>query len=335
MSFSTVSVPPNVSVIPVDTRTLPKVLYLPTVSTNTGRFLLFKDYYGTFTNSTCTISTTGTDLIDDFNPTYTFSNAFGSISFVSDGLRSWRLMNLYNGALTPAVGGWSPLSISGLAFWYDASDTSTMTFSGSVVTQWRDKSGNSRNANQNTGATFSNNSLVFSGGQSYNAANSSSLLRNVFFAIFVVERLNVTGISFLFGDTAAGITGGSLHVGYRSSTNATMAFWSSDLEITSISGTGATRIWSFILPSTGNRFVNLNGSLVGTFANNTQLNSFNTLQIGGVFNANFYNGSIFEIVGYAVNLTTLQIQQVEGYLAWKWGLQGNLPANHPYKNAPP
>ena len=28
-------------------------------------------------------------------------------------------------------------------------------------------------------------------------------------------------------------------------------------------------------------------------------------------------------------------QQTEGYLAWKWGLQGNLPSNHPYKNNPP
>lgn len=27
--------------------------------------------------------------------------------------------------------------------------------------------------------------------------------------------------------------------------------------------------------------------------------------------------------------------QAEGYLAWKWGLQGNLPSWHPYKNAAP
>jgi len=26
---------------------------------------------------------------------------------------------------------------------------------------------------------------------------------------------------------------------------------------------------------------------------------------------------------------------VEGYLAWKWGLQANLPVDHPYRNAPP
>ncbi len=27
--------------------------------------------------------------------------------------------------------------------------------------------------------------------------------------------------------------------------------------------------------------------------------------------------------------------RITGYLAWKWGLQGSLPASHPYKNAPP
>jgi hypothetical protein len=28
-------------------------------------------------------------------------------------------------------------------------------------------------------------------------------------------------------------------------------------------------------------------------------------------------------------------QIAEGYLAWKWGLQGNLPSYHPYKNSAP
>ena len=27
-------------------------------------------------------------------------------------------------------------------------------------------------------------------------------------------------------------------------------------------------------------------------------------------------------------------QKVEGYLAWKWGLQASLDASHPYKDAP-
>jgi hypothetical protein len=28
-------------------------------------------------------------------------------------------------------------------------------------------------------------------------------------------------------------------------------------------------------------------------------------------------------------------EKIEGYLAWKWGLEGNLPIGHPYKSAAP
>jgi hypothetical protein len=28
-------------------------------------------------------------------------------------------------------------------------------------------------------------------------------------------------------------------------------------------------------------------------------------------------------------------QKIEGYLAWKWGIQASLPAAHPYRNAAP
>lgn len=34
-------------------------------------------------------------------------------------------------------------------------------------------------------------------------------------------------------------------------------------------------------------------------------------------------------------LTDSDLQRMTGYLAWKWGLQDNLPSDHPYKNFPP
>lgn len=46
--------------------------------------------------------------------------------------------------------GFNPLSISGCQLWLDAADTSTISLSGSAVTQWNDKSGNSRNFAQST-----------------------------------------------------------------------------------------------------------------------------------------------------------------------------------------
>ncbi len=100
--FSTITIPDNVSIVLVDTRNVQEVLYLPVVSTNQGRLLFFKDYYGTSSNSTITFSTIGTDTIDDFNFQYTFSNTFGSMTFMSDGLRSWRTISLYDGSLTPS-----------------------------------------------------------------------------------------------------------------------------------------------------------------------------------------------------------------------------------------
>lgn len=50
-------------------------------------------------------------------------------------------------------GGWSPADLSGLAAWWDAADASTFTFSaGTVVSEWRDKSGNGHHLTQTTDA---------------------------------------------------------------------------------------------------------------------------------------------------------------------------------------
>jgi hypothetical protein len=46
-------------------------------------------------------------------------------------------------------------------------------------------------------------------------------------------------------------------------------------------------------------------------------------------------GNISEIIAYKVSsITSQERQQVEAYLAWKWGLVGNLPTAHPYRTAP-
>lgn len=45
-----------------------------------------------------------------------------------------------------------PRSLSGLALWLDASDSSAVTLNGTTVSEWRDKSGNARHASQSTAA---------------------------------------------------------------------------------------------------------------------------------------------------------------------------------------
>jgi hypothetical protein len=94
------AIPQNTNLILVDTRIISKTFILPSVQANPGRILVIKDYYGASRNSTITITTQGSDLIDDYNTSYAFSNAYGTLTFISDGFASWRMTGFYNGALS-------------------------------------------------------------------------------------------------------------------------------------------------------------------------------------------------------------------------------------------
>jgi hypothetical protein len=61
---------------------------------------------------------------------------------------------LNNIAATLSGGAVAPSPVSGMAVWYDANDAGTFTYSSSnIISQWGDKSGNSRNATQATVAS--------------------------------------------------------------------------------------------------------------------------------------------------------------------------------------
>lgn len=65
-------------------------------------------------------------------------------------------------------------------------------------------------------------------------------------------------------------------------------------------------------------------------------NSTFDLQIGTLGNNVFpFLGDYCELVIFNSLLSTTNQQLMEGYLAWKWGIQSVLPSNHPYKNGWP
>jgi len=85
-----------------------------------------------------------------------------------------------------------------------------------------------------------------------------------------------------------------------------------------IASTGFLAGWD-----TGNSF----GSVTLSAAANSNQTS---LTLGGAL-----TGYFCEIIVYNSVLSTAQRQQVEGYLAWKWGAVSLLPTSHSYKkNAP-
>lgn len=60
------------------------------------------------------------------------------------------------------------------------------------------------------------------------------------------------------------------------------------------------------------------------------------LQIGTLGNSSVpFLGDYGELLIFNSLLSTTNQQLVEGYLAWKWGIQADLPSGHPYKNAAP
>lgn len=81
----------------------------------------------------------------------------------------------------------------------------------------------------------------------------------------------------------------------------------------------------------------LNGSQVSSadFPGTTNFISSSSYFVYISHSTGLWSGNMYEILHYNRDISDLEIQQVEGYLAWKWGLRSNLPTTHPYYNFPP
>jgi hypothetical protein len=83
-----------------------------------------------------------------------------------------------------------------------------------------------------------------------------------------------------------------------------------------------------------------NGDFANRASNSVVATATNTnvVGIGGWFNNSSQqaqNIDIAEIVFYNSALDSTERNLIEGYLAHKWGLQSNLPVDHPYKSISP
>jgi hypothetical protein len=263
-----------------------------------------------------------------------------------------------------------PTQISGCSVWLDAADLASVVISGTSVTQWNDKSGNSRNftsvANPNYIANARNGQGVVRFSNSYLQSPSVALFSSAssggsFF--FVFQTTNNSGQSFLLTyqnqtsgvfcqteteigiDTGAGTGVGNfgLHrgCGYATiaaaSTIANTTFYIMEV-ILSTSGTTPTNVSIF---QNGTSLSVSNDSLgyysAGSYPNANNTRSFilgGRASIGATPDS-FFTGDMAEVIWYSGPVSVVQRQQVEGYLAWKWGLVGNLPTTHPFKKFPP
>ena len=235
------------------------------------------------------------------------------------------------------LGGFVPTSVSGCQLWLDGADqtSASMTLSGSTVTVWRDKSGNANNASASGTPTQLASGVNFSGTQFFSIPGLAGAAVNTSFTFFIVEKL-ITSTSAnqrFFGDVGYSTNAG-LHTGYEIGTNynqVKFGFYNDDLVVSStFSGLNTQRVWTFrYQKGPGTKTVNLFGSVVGSNASN-QLTSFSSPVLGQSLGGAYYQGIIYEALFFKGDITDLNMQKVEGFLAWKWGLNSSLPSSHPY-----
>jgi hypothetical protein len=237
----------------------------------------------------------------------------------------------------------TPTQISGCQLWLDATDvngTGTSVANGSTISTWTDKSGNGRNASQATvanrpsvGRVNDRTAIVFSGSPVFMILpNITSVPVSIFMIAASTQNANNTFFVSLGGFPNAiflreqfspvffGIDGGS-----------------GGQYLTSVRDLN-THIWSFTLPASASGTFAFDGSVVATSGFTLGANTNFVSNSIGTWNQQSADGNIrggiSEIVMYDVALSASMRQQVEGYLAWKWGLQGSLPSTHPYKTSP-
>lgn len=244
--------------------------------------------------------------------------------------------SLHGASNWESVGG-SPLLLRGLQLWLDAADTSTITESSNLVSQWDDKSGNSKNATgtgdarpTTNASTISNkNVLTFNGTSDVLATTQNWPLEG---NIFIVCKPTAIATSVvhrrIISSTAPpGVTDGEYIVDYAESGGSyRLRFLTSGANII---GTTTFELGDTILiearfsASANTTEVLLNGVSQGTDGNT---NTAENLPIyigedtdGGAGNE-FFGGDIAEMDIYDRVLTTGEIAAVETYLNNKWGL---------------
>ncbi len=254
---------------------------------------------------------------------------------------------------------WDPSLIT-TALWLDAADASTVTTVSGAVSQWNDKSGNSRHfsngtlANRpilNSTAINGKPALVFDGSNDSLGASSAVIpTTHSLFILFVPTIENVSGS--IIGQWQSGQTGRYLWITNQdcggvdtagrfnifNSTNVQGACgiepgFAIDASITntptiieSICTTGSEG-WKLLKNGTQYESSTITSVYQGI---NTALG---TTSASGT--SYYYDGQIAEVVLTASVVSTDIRQKIEGYLAHKWGLTANLPIDHPYKTVGP
>jgi hypothetical protein len=258
--------------------------------------------------------------------------------------------------------GYSPITplTLGCQLWLDASDNSTITRSGSNMTQWNDKSGNGNNmlpwttfSNATIASNFQNNLNVldFSGAGVYQGLASNGPYPSDVYLVMALKNTTTHADVITVYSSNAGSTFNSLTFGeYTASRwhNGSDGFARTPNVVSPSNETSTSFLlmnWSI---SNNNYLIRRNGiQLVRSASYTYSRPADSRFQIGYRINPSVFSpattagpfrGYIGEIVAFNTQLGDAQRQQLETYLGLKWGLSNvisRLPIENPYVSLKP
>jgi hypothetical protein len=266
--------------------------------------------------------------------------------------------------ISPHLRNFQPIDFNSCQLWLDAADASSITLSGTNVTQWNDKSGNAYIFTQTTSGfqpTYSTASLNGLNTITFTSANTTYLVGTASTNFMRTNSLSVYGVfrtndqnsgASVFAKSLAGGAAGRILYGVRDSgtpglINSGIGTSGSNAYANNVSDTytaGAWRVHGFVSDRSGwTTTLFQNGSLIATTTitadTTTNLTTAFPMLVGAYNNSSgganppqagyYLNGGIAEILVFNSALTTSQREEVESYLANKWGLNPIYGANTP------
>ncbi len=264
--------------------------------------------------------------------------------------------------LTPFARPMIPPDLGNSENWFDAADVDTITSSGGILSEWKNKGvicrafeATVQNGSPTTG-TASQNGLNCIGLASNAvlkhqdaAVNYTTQPRSQFFATRPTLDTTAGGggtLSFKFqGGAASG--GNDAIIFYSGGKLAELAQGVAfQIETGAIANQQNTfGLYTFVnAATTARNRIALDGNSISLITNNAAANYNQSTNLSNYVNltvelpnisANVGSQELGEWVGFRSELWPAEVQEMEGYLAWKWGNRASLPSAHLYRNLAP
>jgi hypothetical protein len=248
----------------------------------------------------------------------------------------------------------APTNFSSLQLWLDASDVGTISTVSGFVSRWYDKTSNAYQLTQDTDGSrpayvSSINQVTFSNDRFLNIPQASinNAASYTYYFVFTpvaalnwimvkqhngVNTYNNLSMTNYSGSGGANTAGTSQYLYFHpynagGIANSGTALSLNTLQLIGMNYDGTT----FTITRNGTQLSSAAGAYAiqnATNATNFTMGLWNT---GTIQNSGTTHFRMSEFLFYNTGLGAPDRQTVEGYLAWKWGLQWSIPQTHPYK----